>query len=234
MASSTIAILVLSILYIATPAYSEHPTDNQGSDKKNAQVEEAKAKAKQHVEEAKAKAKQHVEEAKAKQNSAEQVQKTAPSVSSNATTGVDHTSSRSTVVEKLHKGSSFSLVGSGEAKQRDGTDTAEVSVELNLSVFRVTPHMVLLKVTGGNVAIGHTTHDVERGKAVIAMKAGKMILTAQVSDEDGKKTLKLMGNAMNPMSDSTQGATANTHTLDIEGKLAQWSIKMKAEITESG
>ena len=66
------------------------------------------------------------------------------------------------------------------------------------------------------------------------MKAHKMILTAQVSDEHGKKTLKLMGNAVNPMSDSTEDATANTHTMELEGKLTQWFIKMKAEITKSG
>ncbi len=229
--SSIIAVLALSILTIVIPAYSEHPTEEKDKDKKRAD-EEAKAKAKQHEEEAKAE-KMKTKEKGDEQEQEQQQQKTS-SVNGTATTDANHSAESSSFADQLHRGSTFSLGGSGEANKRDTGDTAKVSAELSLSVFRVTPHMVLVKVTGGSVTIGDTTHEVERGKAVIAMKAHKMILTAQVSDEHGKKTLKLMGNAANPMSDSTEDVTANTHTMELEGKLAQWFIKMKAEITKSG
>ena len=231
-AGSLIAVLALSILSIVTPAYSEQPTDNQGKDKKRA---DEKAKAKQHVEEQKAKAKQHVNEgkAKAKERAAEQEQQATSSVNGTATTSGNSTAKEDATVDKPHRDSTFTLVGSGEASKRDGNDTAKVSAEFKLSVFRATPHMVLLKVTGGSITIGDAKHAVEQGKAVMAMKAHKMILTAQVADEHGKKILKLMGSADDSAPETTHNADLNSHAMELHGKLAQWFIKMNV-VTKSG
>ncbi len=253
-ASSLIAVLALSILPIVAPAYSEHSVNDQGKEKKQTEtkdkakqhVEETKDKAKQHVEETKDKAKQHVEEtkdkakeqvkeekSKAKENASEQGQQATSNVNGTTTSGTNSAAQRPEAAEKLHEGSTFSLVGSGEASDRDGNDAAQVSTKIELSVFRATPYMVMLKVTSGSITIGDYTHTIEQGKAVIAMKAHKMSLTAQVSSDDGTKTLKLFGSAENPKSDGSDNAAMNTHTIQLEGKLAQWSIKMNAEVTKS-
>ncbi len=138
-----------------------------------------------------------------------------------------------TLLKKL-RGSTFILTGSGEAKQRDANHTAKVSTKLGLSIFRATPHMVLLKVTNGTITIGGVTYTAEHGKAVVAMKAHKMILTTQVSSGNGTKTLRLFGSGVNSPSDNTDVQAMNMHAMQIKGKLAQWSIEMQADLDKTG
>lgn len=232
-ASIVIAVLALSILSIVTPAYSEHPTNDQVKEKK---VAKQKAKAKQHEEEQKEKAQEHVKEAKTRseQNKDKQEQQVTSATNSTSTAALNHTGKRSEVTAKLLKGSIFSLAGTGEARKRDGNETTQVSAKFELAVFRATPHMILLKVDSGSITIGNETHSVEKGKAVLALKAHKMIFTAQISDEHGKKTLKLMGSPENSTSENTDDISATGHKMQLKGKLADWVITISAEITKSG
>ncbi len=244
------AVLMASMVAVALqqiqPAFAEAKTMKDAKEDKR----EAKHDAKEDKREAKHDAKEDKREAKhdakedkreAKQNVSEQRQQATSNVNGTTTSGANSTATRSEAAEKLHRGSTFNLVGSGEASIRSGIDTAKiqdgiatfkVSAKLELSVFRATPHMVLLKVTSGSITVGNSTHEVEQGKVVIAMKADKVILTAQVSDDHGTKTLRLFGSPENPLAGKDK--TVNMHAIELHGKLAQWSITMKAEITKTG
>ena len=133
----------------------------------------------------------------------------------------------------------ITLVGTGTATEAGGGETADVFAELDLSVFRATRHMLLLRVTDGFIAIGDVIYTVEHGKAVIATKAHKMILTARVSSDDGTETqkLKLFGtmqnspdNIGNPQPEHGDNLPPAIHTIMLRGKLAQSFINMDAEL----
>ncbi|MEE8132997.1 MAG: hypothetical protein V3T40_05425 [Nitrososphaerales archaeon] len=223
-AGSIIVIMTLSIFSIVTPAFSEQSQDNQT---KHGDEEERKDKARDHDKDRKDKAKDHDKDRKDGQQAA--------SIADDHTTnGVDDTTSRSSDVKKLHRGSTMSFMGSGEASKRHEDYTAQVSAEFELTVFRATPHMILLKIKDGSITVGDLTYTVERGKTLIAMKAHKIILRAKVSSDDGMETLKLIGSTMNPTSDGSDEATTNTHVIKMEGKLAKWFITMNVEVAESG
>jgi len=133
----------------------------------------------------------------------------------------------------------ISLAGTGTATEAGEGETTDVFAELDLSVFRATPRMLLVRVTDGFLAIGDVIYTVDQGKAVISMKAHKMILTARVSSDDGTETqkLKLFGTMENSPDDMgnppEQGnnPAPGIQTITLRGKLAHWLINMDAELT---
>lgn len=338
-AGTLITVLALSIVSIVTPAYSEHPADEHGKEKKGA---DDKAKGKHHEEEQKDKAKEKVKEEKQKAKDKEEEQKTKAKehakeerkeAKDKAKSDVNHADMIEKFVSELEhraswlqkvaedqgnnealsliqqakdlimkakqmvseknyeeakpllreandllikaemmlKGGSdtnpapgqegqapyhppkppvygdilgiaqiISLVGIGTATEAGGGETADVFAELDLSVFRATRHMLLLRVTDGFIAIGDVIYTVDQGKAIIAMKAHKMILTARVSSDDGTETqkLKLFGtmqnspdNIGNPQPEHGDNLPSAIHTIMLRGKLAQLFINMDAELT---
>ena len=134
----------------------------------------------------------------------------------------------------------ISLAGTGTATEAGEGETTDVFAELDLSVFRATPRMLLVRVTDGFLAIGDTIYTVDQGKAVISMKAHKMILTARVSSDDGTDTqkLKLFGTMENSSPDNMDNPpeqgnnpAPGIQTITLRGKLAHWLINMDAELT---
>ncbi len=205
-------------------------------------AEEAKTAkhAKEDKKEAKQDAKEDMEEAKAKQNTKEGMKEA--KAKQNTKEGMKEAKAKQNADLKKLRGSTFSLVGSGEASikgtgepsLRTAIASSNVSAKFELSVFRATPHMVLLKVTNGTITIGGVTYTAEHGKAVVAMKAHKTNLTTQVSSGNSTKTLRVFGSGVNPASDNTLVQAMSMHAVQIKGKLAQWSIEMKADLTKTG
>ncbi len=199
-------------------------------------AEEAKTAkhAKEDMKEAKAKqdAKEDMKEAKAKQDAKEDMKEAKQ----------DKREAKQELGLKKLRGSTFSLVGSGDASIkgtgepsiRTAIAASNVSAKFELSVFRATPHMMLLKVTNGTITIGGVTYTAKHGTVVVAMKAHKMNLTTQVSSGNSTKTLRLFGSGVNPAIDNTLVQAMNMHAMQIKGKLAQWSIEMKADLTKTG
>jgi len=125
----------------------------------------------------------------------------------------------------------FSLVGVGTATEGEG-NTADVFAELELSVFKATRNMMLLRITDGIITVDDAIYTVEKGKAIMAMRAHKMILTAKVSSDDTAETvtLKLFGSMPNIQPDSSDNPTTSMPTIMLRGKLAQMHINLDAEV----
>ena len=152
----------------------------------------------------------------------------------------DHPQNSPVYGDKPTTPTTISLVGSGTATETGKGETSDVSAQLDLSAFRRTPHMLLLKVTDGFITIGNASYTVEQGKALIAMKAHKMILTVSLSSDDGTHTERLrlfgtmqnsQGNTSNTQTEDVDTATSGIHTITLRGKLAQLFLNIDAEIS---
>jgi len=92
-------------------------------------------------------------------------------------------------------GWNYTLMADGTA-MNGTTSTANATVSIDVAVWKSTPAIVLLDITGGTIEIGGHEYDVRIGYAIYSTEHGVMRLGALVSDDlDNILKLKLYGNA---------------------------------------
>jgi hypothetical protein len=92
-------------------------------------------------------------------------------------------------------GWNYTLMADGTA-MNGTTSTANATVSIDVAVWKSTPAIVLLDITGGTIEIGGHEYDVRIGYALYSTEHGVMRLGALVSDDsDNILKLKLYGNA---------------------------------------
>jgi hypothetical protein len=94
-------------------------------------------------------------------------------------------------------GWNYTLMADGTAmNDTNSAHTVNATVDINMAVWKSTPAIILLDITGGTVQVGGHEYDVRIGYALYSTEHGVMRLGALVSDNSGNiLKLKLYGNA---------------------------------------
>jgi hypothetical protein len=94
-------------------------------------------------------------------------------------------------------GWNYTLMADGTAmNDTNSAHTVNATVDIDMAVWKSTPAIILLDITGGTVQVGGHEYDVRIGYALYSTEHGVMRLGALVSDNSGNiLKLKLYGNA---------------------------------------
>ncbi|HEX2614457.1 MAG TPA: hypothetical protein VHL10_03120, partial [Nitrososphaera sp.] len=94
-------------------------------------------------------------------------------------------------------GWNYTLMADGTAmNDTNSAHTVNATVDIDMAVWKSTPAIILLDITGGTVQVGGHEYDVRIGYALYSTEHGVMRLGALVSDDSGNiLKLKLYGNA---------------------------------------
>jgi hypothetical protein len=134
----------------------------------------------------------------------------------------------------IEKGSTFNITATGKAVNK--TDTSQIlaaRVTLKLEVTKSSKGGALLKVQEGTLKIGEKTYPVEKGRALLSVRSGRIVIHLVLTGPDGTKLHAiLIGKLTQPIpSPFDVGKTVELEFTKPQSKLAgQFFLELKGTL----
>lgn len=134
-------------------------------------------------------------------------------------------------------GWNYTLMADGTAmNDTNSANTVNATVDINMAVWKSTPAIILLDITGGTAQVGGHEYDVRIGYALYSTEHGVMRLGALVSDDSGNiLKLKLYGNASEDAEFPTQAGKSIDMTFEGDSNqsgngLEGWALTLEGTV----
>lgn len=134
-------------------------------------------------------------------------------------------------------GWNYTLMADGTAmNDTNSAHTVNATVDIDMAVWKSTPAIILLDITGGTVQVGGHEYDVRIGYALYSTEHGVMRLGALVSDDSGNVLkLKLYGNASEDAEFPTESGKSIDMTFEGDSNqsgngLEGWALTLEGTV----
>ncbi len=145
----------------------------------------------------------------------------------------EHLARNAPIVGPYTANLNYTLTASGIATSISDTSMSkDVTVSLNLAVWKSIKGLVSMDVMGGTIKIGNNESDISSGNAIYLIHAHNLLIFAHTSEDNGK-IIKLKATAPE---DLVLPAEKSDHALELDvhspqSKIAsEWFLKMQGEI----
>ena len=147
-----------------------------------------------------------------------------------------HLAKNATTIDAYNANMNFTLTASGTAKSIADNSTRDITITMDLSVWKSTKGQVSMDIMRGTIKIGdNETYDINAGSILYLIKPHKIVVTGFINSKDIRiMKLQIAVPKDSELSTATAEKAMQLNILSPRSKLAsKWMLEMQGEITPS-